>query len=75
VDNRTLTKTIGKALKKPVFLPAVPGFALRMILGEMANVVMKGNTVSAEKILNTGYKFKFENVEDAVNDLLKKNGQ
>jgi uncharacterized protein (TIGR01777 family) len=75
VTNRTLTKTIGKALKKPVFLPAVPGFVLKMVLGEMANVVVKGNTISADKILSTDYKFKFENIEDAVGDLLKKKDQ
>lgn len=72
VDNRTLTKLIGNALNKPVILPPVPAFVLKAMIGQMAEIVVTGNRVSAEKILTCGYKFKFVNAGEAVNDLLKK---
>lgn len=72
VTNRQLTKAIASALEKPLFLPAVPAAAMHLILGEMADMVLKGNKVSAEKILSAGYQFKFDSAADAVKDLLKK---
>jgi NAD dependent epimerase/dehydratase family enzyme len=65
-----MTKAIGKALGKPVFFPAVPGFALKLILGEMADIVLKGSKVSSEKIQKAGYSFKFTSIESALEDLL-----
>jgi uncharacterized protein len=72
VDNKTLTRLIGSALNKPVSLPPVPGFMLKLIIGKMAEIVVTGNRVSAQKILNAGYNFKFDTAESAVNNLLKK---
>jgi uncharacterized protein len=70
VTNREMTKAIGKVLHKPVFLPPVPGFVLKLILGEMAEIVINGSKVSAEKIQRAGYTFRFIRVEDALKDLL-----
>ncbi|HEY0651783.1 MAG TPA: TIGR01777 family oxidoreductase [Chryseosolibacter sp.] len=75
VDNKTMTQLIGKALNKPVFLPPVPGFVLKAIIGQMAEIVVTGNLVSAKKIMDAGYRFRFENAEEAINDLLKKPNQ
>jgi len=72
VDNRTLTRAIGKALRRPVWPIPVPGFLLRMILGEQASVVLKGCHVSSQKLRETGYVFKFTDVQDAVDSLLSK---
>ena len=68
--NREVTKAIGRALRKPVFLPAVPGFLLKAVLGEMADLVLQGSNVSARKILNAGYKFQFPTLDGAVSDLI-----
>lgn len=72
ITNRDLTVSIAKALRKPLILPAIPAFVLRLLLGEMADLVLRGSKVSAQKILQTGYHFKFENIDDAVRDLLVK---
>jgi uncharacterized protein (TIGR01777 family) len=72
VTNRELTKAIGVALNKPVFLPAVPAILLRLALGEMSEIVLEGNKVSAEKILQSGFTFHFTTLEKALTDLLKK---
>ncbi len=71
-DNMKITKLIGKVLKKPVLPINVPAFALKLALGEQANLALLGNKISAEKIINTGYKFSFEDPENALFDLLGK---
>jgi uncharacterized protein (TIGR01777 family) len=70
VTNRQLIKAIGKAMHRPVLLPAIPEFVLRLMLGEMADLVVNGSRVSCHKILNAGYKFQFTNAEDAIEDLI-----
>lgn len=70
VTNRVLTKAIAKALHKPLLLPAVPTFALKLVLGEMSDLVLYGSHVLAVKILRTGYTFRFEHLDEALRDLL-----
>ena len=53
-------------------MPPVPAFVLKLIIGQMAEIVVKGSKVSAKKITAAGYQFTFPLVQDAVNDLLKK---
>ncbi|HEY0741959.1 MAG TPA: TIGR01777 family oxidoreductase [Chryseosolibacter sp.] len=72
VNNRTLTKAIAQTLGRPMVMPPVPAFVLKLIIGQMAEIVVKGSKVSAKKVTAAGYQFKFPLVQDAVNDLLKK---
>lgn len=67
--NKEVTKAVAKALNKPLILPNIPPFAMKLILGEMAQMVLGGNKVSAEKILNSGFKFKYEHLEEALKDI------
>ncbi|MGB3182533.1 MAG: TIGR01777 family oxidoreductase [Cyclobacteriaceae bacterium] len=70
VTNKELTKEIGKALKKPVFLPNVPAFAVRLFMGDMAQIVLGGNRVSSEKIRDTGFDYEYPHVDQAAKNLL-----
>ncbi|MCU0435958.1 MAG: TIGR01777 family oxidoreductase [Bacteroidia bacterium] len=70
LTNKEITKAIGKALHRPVFLPAVPAFALKLALGEMAQMIVNGTRISNEKILATGFKYRFPTIETALADLL-----
>lgn len=70
VTNRDLNKAIAKALHRPLFLPPVPEFALKIILGEMSQIVVTGARVSCSKIKSAGVEFKFPIVEDALKNLL-----
>jgi uncharacterized protein (TIGR01777 family) len=70
VTNRQMTQAIAKVLHRPMIVPAVPTLALRIILGEMVDAVVKGSNVSAEKIQKTGFHFKYENLDDALKDCL-----
>jgi uncharacterized protein len=72
LSNKDFTKAIGKALNKPVFLPNVPSVVMKLMLGEMAAMVLNGSAVSNYKIAGTGFDYKFETVEQALNDLLRK---
>jgi uncharacterized protein (TIGR01777 family) len=72
VNNRVLTQAIASALKKPLWLPPVPPFVLKWLVGEMADMVINGSKVSAAKILSVGFEFKFPTIDEALRDLLRK---
>lgn len=69
--NREMTKLIGKSLGKPVFLPPVPGFIIRLILGEFGNVILKGQRVYPRRLTDHGFTFAFPTMERALADLLQ----
>ena len=69
-NNEAFTKAIGKALHKPILLPAIPGFVIRAIFGELAGMVLEGSRVSNQKLLATGFKFKYDNIDKDLADLL-----
>lgn len=71
VTNRRLTKVLAEAVGKPIVLPNVPAFMMKLMLGQMAQIILEGCYVSSRKIERAGFKFHFEKVEDAVNDLIK----
>lgn len=70
VTNEVLTKEIGKALGKPILPINVPAFVLKLMLGEMAGIVLGGNRVSSGKIEKTGFRFQYIEVAKALKDLL-----
>lgn len=72
VTNRALTKAIAKTLHKPLWLPAVPGFALKLFLGELADLVLLGNNVASNRIRQAGFTFRFDTLAKALTDLLKR---
>lgn len=69
VTNRELTKMIADILGRPLWLPAVPGFMVRLIAGEVADVVLKGGKVSADKIQQEGFVFRFDTLRSALTDI------
>jgi uncharacterized protein (TIGR01777 family) len=62
-------RTAGKTLGKPHWLPA-PAFAIRLLLGEMSDLILKGQHVLPQKALEKGYSFKFPKLEEGLQDLL-----
>ena len=69
VTNTQLTKAVAKQLHRPLWLPNVPAFALKLALGEMSTVVLGSTKVSAQKIEEAGFQFKFNNIEEALKDI------
>ena len=68
--NYELTKTLANVLHKPFWFPRVPAFALRLLLGDMAAMLLEGSRVSCQKISDAGYHFQFPALEEALNTLL-----
>lgn len=71
ITNRALAKVIGKVMKRPSFIP-VPAFALRLLFGEVADVVLDGRRAIPQRLQDLGFTFHYPNAETAVRDLLGK---
>lgn len=69
--NEELTKAIAKTIHKPLFLPNVPKFMLRFLLGEMHQIVTSSQHVSSRKILDSGFQFQFASLSKSLQNLLK----
>ena len=69
VANRELTRELAGALHRPAILPA-PGFAMKMILGEFADVLLKGQRVIPSRLLDMGFAFAFPDLNRALADIL-----
>lgn len=63
--------TLGKTMHRPAIFN-VPGFVLKIILGEGAEAVIGGANVKSEKIRKAGYKFLYEDINTALKNLFRK---
>jgi uncharacterized protein (TIGR01777 family) len=72
VTNKKLTQVIAKTLGKPLILPKVPSFALKLILGDMSTIVMESQKVCADKIRESGFVFEHTRIEETIPSILKK---
>ncbi len=70
VTNKELTKEIASCLKKPLFLPPVPRFALKLLLGEMAELALNSGRVESQVLKANNFKFKYAELKDALKALL-----
>ncbi len=62
-------RALGRVIHRPSFLPA-PAFALRLALGEMADMLLEGQRAVPKRLLELGYRFRFPDLEGALGDLL-----
>jgi len=69
VTNGEFAKTLGRVLKRPAILP-MPGFALKMIVGEMAEILLTGQRVVPQAAVDQGFRFRFPTLEGALRDVL-----
>jgi len=65
-----LVKGLAEILNKKTFSPKVPEFFMKLGLGQMARIVLDSANVSAKKIMDKGYQFKFDSLNAALKDLL-----
>jgi len=70
VTHDDFMKILGKIMKRPVLRVPVPGFLLKLILGEMSEVILTGSRVSSDKIINSGFRFRYSMLEEALRDVL-----
>ena len=70
VTNAELSRALGRALGRPAVLP-VPGFAVKLLYGEMAEIVTTGARVVPARLRQLGYEFRHPELEPALRDVLK----
>jgi len=68
--NNTITKAIAKKMKRPLFLPNIPKFAMQLVLGEMHIILFESQRVSSKKIEDSGFDFKYVNLDAALEELV-----
>jgi uncharacterized protein len=71
VTNKEFAQAFGKALGRPAFAP-VPAMVLRVLLGEVADVITTGQRVMPKKALALGYRFRFPEIAEALVEILSK---
>ncbi|HEY9813601.1 MAG TPA: TIGR01777 family oxidoreductase, partial [Candidatus Sericytochromatia bacterium] len=62
-------QTLGEVLHRPSWLP-VPSFAIEVLLGEAAKVVLEGQEVLPKKTLSSGFEYKFPTLKPAIEEIL-----
>jgi uncharacterized protein (TIGR01777 family) len=68
---REFIKILAGLLRKPLWLPHIPAFFLRIILGRKADIVLKGSRISPDKLQKQGYQFMFGSLEAALRDIIR----
>lgn len=69
VTQAEFARTAGHVLGRPTFVPA-PGFAIKLVLGEMSTMVLDGQNAVPQRLEAAGYAFRFPALEPALRDVL-----
>jgi uncharacterized protein (TIGR01777 family) len=72
VTNREFTKTLGNVLGRPTFMPGVPRFALRALLGEFGDVLLTSQRAYPAAAVAAGFRFQYPELEPALRQILRK---
>ena len=70
INNKELTKKIASHLHKKIWLPNIPKFIIKTILGEMSVLALEGSRISSRKIENAGFKFVYNSLDKALSDVI-----
>lgn len=71
VTNSQFGHALSRVMRRPYWAP-VPGFALRLVLGQMSTLVLDGQRVIPDRLQGLGFKFTYPNIEQALQNLLSK---
>lgn len=69
VSNSEFCRKLAQSLHKPFFLPNIPEFVLKLVMGESASMVTEGVKISNQKIKESGFEFKFDTLNEALKNL------
>ncbi len=72
VTNKKLVEELKHALDKPALVMPVPAIALRLAMGEMADVILSSARASSQKLERAGFEFGHPDLPEALKDLLEK---
>lgn len=68
VTNREFAREVGKALRRPSFIP-VPAFVLKIMFGEMSTIILEGQNVTAKRLQEFGFEFLYPKLDAAFRNL------
>ncbi len=71
VTNSEMTKAIAGQLNRRILLPNIPRFVLKIMLGEMVNMLLGSSKVSSSKIQKEGFQFRYPTLESALKNLIR----
>lgn len=71
VTNYEFTKTLGKVLGMPTFMPAIPEFVVKLMFGEFGDILLHSQKVQPQAALERGFKFTYPYLEVALRNILK----
>lgn len=69
VSQNELIKTLGRCMNRPTFLPNIPAFLLRLVLGQRSALVLGSQYVKADALLQQGFQFQYPTLEMALQNL------
>jgi uncharacterized protein (TIGR01777 family) len=69
LTNANFSQVLGRVMRRPALM-RVPAFALRLLLGEMSAVLLKGQRATPRRLQELGFTFRFPEAEAALRDLL-----
>jgi uncharacterized protein (TIGR01777 family) len=69
LTNKQLTRAVAKQLHKPLWMPNVPAAFLKLLMGEMSTIVLGSTKVSAKKIEDARFQFKYPDIESALKEI------
>ena len=69
VTNEEFTKLLAKSLGKKLRMPKIPAFMLKMLLGEMSEILLQGSKVDNSKIIESGIKLRYPMLKDALTEI------
>jgi len=72
ITNKQLNQQLAKVLHKPLWLPPIPAFALKTILGKMSELLLDSTKVSPDKIIQAGFKFQYPTTDAALKNIFGK---
>jgi uncharacterized protein (TIGR01777 family) len=72
VRNAEMTRAIGETLGVPTLPLRVPGFMMRLILGELGDILLKGQKAIPRRLTKSGFHFSFPTVHEAMKNILEK---
>jgi uncharacterized protein (TIGR01777 family) len=73
VRNKELAQWLGRIMGRPAFLPA-PGFMLRLVLGEFGSILLEGQRVLPQKLMQAGFQFSYPEIDRALRQVVRGSG-
>jgi uncharacterized protein len=74
ITNQELGRILGKAMGRPYWFP-IPVFALKLVLGQMSTLVLDGQQVFPKRLIESGFKFTYPEIQSALEALLSRKAQ